>query len=174
MRSVRGDRMVSKSELPAARPLLRRRFRSAVLSSSRLTLRFPIGIMMHMGIPIVRPEDRVKFVPYRGKKLLVLDFSNYSLEDAKALIVAARKVIDDQPPGSLLIFCDFTNTPATPDVVFMMRDFAKNNRPFVKASAAIGLDGPRALILNTINRFVQRSVMIFSDAVKAKNWLVSQ
>ncbi len=119
-------------------------------------------------------DDRLKFVPYKGKKLLLLDFSNFSLEEVNEFIKHARKIIDGQPPNSLLVFCDFTNTPATAQVVLALQDFAHDNKPFVKASASVGLSGGRALVLNTINRFTQRSVQAFSDPDKAKNWLVSQ
>jgi hypothetical protein len=126
-----------------------------------------------MGLPF-SIDDRLKFVPYKGKKLLSLDFSNFSLVEVNEFIKHARMIIDEQPPNSLLVFCDFTNTPATAKVVLALQDFAHDNKPFVKASASVGLSGGRALVLNTINRFTQRSVQAFSDPVKAKNWLVSQ
>jgi hypothetical protein len=119
-------------------------------------------------------EQRVKFIPYRGKKLLELDFSNMAPDDVMALIAGARKTIDAQPPASALVYCDFTNTAATAEIIVALNDFAMKNKPFVKASAAVGLHGPRSKIMETINRLARRDIAIFDDPIRAKNWLIAR
>jgi hypothetical protein len=122
----------------------------------------------------IEVEDRVKFIPYRGKKVLELDFSNLGPDDVIALVAAARKTIAAQPPASTLVYCDFTNTPATAEVIVALNEFAIANKPFVKASAAIGLQGPRSKVIETINRLAQRDISVFTDPTKAKNWLIAR
>jgi hypothetical protein len=119
-------------------------------------------------------EQRVKFIPYRGRKLLELDFANLTGDEVMALIGEARKIIDAQPPASALVYCDFTNTAVTAEIIVALNEFAKDNKPFVKASAAVGLQGPRAKIMEAINRFARRNISMFDDPIKAKNWLITQ
>jgi hypothetical protein len=116
--------------------------------------------------------DRAKFIPYRGKKVLELDFSNLAPDSVMALITEAKGIISAQPPASTLVYCDFTNTPATADIIFALGEFAKDNKPFVKASAAVGVRGPRSKIMETINRLAQRNISTFDDPIAAKNWLI--
>jgi hypothetical protein len=113
-------------------------------------------------------------IPHRGKKLLQLDFSHCALDQTESVIEEARKFIQAQPPGSLLVYSDLTGTLAVPQAALALRDFAKDNAPFVKASVAVGLRGPTRLVLNAINRFTKRQIEVFDDPVVAKNWLVEQ
>ena len=115
--------------------------------------------------------DRVKTIAHRGKKILQIDFSNCMLLDVRQVIELARKQIESHPPKSLLIFTDLTNTAAEPQVVQALRDFAKSNAAFTKASAIVGLSGPKRLILEAINKFAGRDIRHFSNPSIAKNWL---
>ena len=93
------------------------------------------------------------------------------LLDVRQVIELARKQIESHPPKSLLIFTDLTNTAAEPQVVQALRDFAKSNAAFTKASAIVGLSGPKRLILEAINKFAGRDIRHFSNPSIAKNWL---
>jgi hypothetical protein len=122
---------------------------------------------------VLTPADRVKTIVHRGKKLLQIDFSNCALSEVMQVIDLARKQIDSCPPKSLLIFTDLTNTAAEPPVVQALRDFAKSNAPNAKASATVGLSGPKSLILSAINKFSGREILHFDDPSAAKTWLTN-
>jgi hypothetical protein len=122
---------------------------------------------------VLTPAERVKTVAHRGKKLLQIDFSNCALPDVLQVIELARKQIDSYPPKSLLIFTDLTNTAAEPQVVQALRDFARSNAPYAKASVTVGLSGPKRLILSAINRFSCREILHFDDPSTAKTWLAN-
>lgn len=123
---------------------------------------------------VLSTADRIKFIPYRGKKLFMMDFSNCSLEETTVLIDEARKIIVTQPPKSLLSYTDLTNATATPEVVKEFRDFAKDNALYVKAGVVVGLNGLMRMVVDAVNRFTQREIRVFDDPVKAKNWLVNK
>jgi hypothetical protein len=119
-------------------------------------------------------DGRVKLVPYRGKKLLSLDFSLCGFEEAEKIVANARSFIDKQAPKSLLTFVDFTRAVLEPRLVALIGQFALANEPFVKAGATVGLMDAQRLILDAVNKIAKRNIRTFSDPVKAKNWLVEQ
>jgi hypothetical protein len=122
---------------------------------------------------MINPAERVKLTPFRGRKLLQLDFSNCSADEAKQLADYARSVIDKCEPQSLYTYSDFTGVSITPDMVLVATAFAKANAPFVKAGVVVGLTFANRFILNTINRIARRSLRAFADPTEAKEWLVS-
>jgi hypothetical protein len=123
---------------------------------------------------IVTPADRAKTIVYRGKKIFKIDFANCQIADVRLVMEAARKVVHVQPPKSILVFVDLTNTEVTAEVIQEMNLFASDNAPYVKASAVVGITGSRQLILDAVNKSTQRNIQSFPNPLAAQNWLVSQ
>lgn len=123
---------------------------------------------------VLTSSDRVKTVVYRGKKIFQIDFSNALLPDVQKIIEVAKKQIESYMPKSVLIFTDLTNTAAEPHVVQALRDFAKGNATYAKASVTVGLGGAKRLVLDAINKFSGRNIKNFDNPLTAKNWLVNQ
>jgi hypothetical protein len=119
-------------------------------------------------------NDRVKIIPYQGKKVLHLDFSGITFEETEQITEHARPIIDKLPRKSIYTFSDFTGVILKPDIIVLVSAFAKANEPFVIAGAVVGLTATNRFILNTVNKVARRNLRSFDDPAAAREWLVQQ
>jgi hypothetical protein len=85
-------------------------------------------------------EERVKFIEHKGKKILLVDMSDLLEDDVIAVIEYAKKIIRSQPENSVLILTNVTHARYNAKVVSAMQEYAKGNKPYVKASAILGIN----------------------------------
>ena len=87
----------------------------------------------------------------------------------------AQKKISIMPPKSALILTDETNGEVTKEVVAAIMEFAKNNTPYVKASAVVGAEKLKAIMLTNVATMVGRDIKSFETRTRSLwIWLVSQ
>lgn len=118
--------------------------------------------------------ERVKFIKHEWKQILLLDFSNGSVDEVIKAIAKASDTIRLQPKSSLLILTDVTNARYNLEVVEKLKDFTSANTPYVRASAVVGLDGLKKIVYNAVIMFSKRRISVFEDIEKAKDWLIKQ
>lgn len=118
--------------------------------------------------------SRVTFIDYKGNKILYLDFSKCSIEDGPHVMDEASQVINDQPPSSLLILSDVTEAQYNREIIKKLQEFVSQNRPFVKASAVIGMDGLKKVIFDMLLKVTGRQMSVFATKEDALNWLIQQ
>jgi Icc-related predicted phosphoesterase len=114
---------------------------------------------------------KVNFIEYKGKKILHIDMSNCLENDAIAIIEESQKIIRTQAPKSVLTLTDVTHTRYNAAVVAAFQEYAKNNKPHVKAAAIIGINAIKKIIFNKIMEFSEREIIAFDNPEKAKEWL---
>lgn len=119
-------------------------------------------------------EERVKFIEYKGKQILFIDMSNLMENEVLEVIEYAKKIIRSQPSNSLLTLTDVTHARYNAKVVNEMQEYAKGNKPYVKAAALLGINPIKRIIFNKIMEFSERQLFAFENAEKAKEWLVNQ
>ena len=119
--------------------------------------------------------ERTNFIDHKGKKILHLNFSNS--KDPKELLNAiayAQALVAKNPPKSLLCLTDVSDSIFPSELVDAMKNLAKANAPYVKASALLGITGMKKYILNAAMQFSGRKLVAFEEAEAAKDWLISQ
>jgi hypothetical protein len=104
----------------------------------------------------------------------MLDFSHCSADEAKNVIHEAIEVIRSQPESSLLIVSDVTGAKYDLKVIEKFKEFTSGNKPYVKASAVVGLDEFQKVVYNAATLFSKRHLPLFDDIEKAKDWLIEQ
>ena len=114
---------------------------------------------------------RVNFIEHKGRKLLHLDFSHCKAEEVLQIIDQARAVIGAQPPKSVMTLTDVTETGFNSAVSDAMKAFVEHNKPFVAASAVVGVTGLKQIIFNAVVRFSGRQLHAFDTMDQAKDWL---
>lgn len=119
-------------------------------------------------------DEKVKFIEHKGKKILFIDMSNLLEDEVLAVIDYAKKIIRNQPEKSVFVLTDVTHARYNTLVVSAMREYVKGNKPYVKASAIIGINPIKRIIFNKIMEFSQRELFAFDTAEKAMDWLVNQ
>jgi hypothetical protein len=77
------------------------------------------------------------------------------------------------PRNSVLILTDATNAIYNKESAKAMKDFASKNTPFVKASAVVGADGFRAVLLEAIRSLTKRKIKACKNRADAMEWLAN-
>lgn len=120
-------------------------------------------------------EPRVRFIEHRGKQILLHDFSGIvDPQDGFAVVALSGPIVASQPPGSLLTLINVTGAHYNKDILDALRVLAKHNKPFVKASAMVGVSGLLKIIYVTFTQLSGRRIPVFSTLAEAKDYLVSQ
>lgn len=118
--------------------------------------------------------ERIKFIDHRSKNILLLDFSYCKSEEVLALIDTARQVLTMQPFDSVLTLTDVTETKFNETVVNAMKNFAKSNKPYVRASAVVGVTGLKRIVFDAVVKFTGRNMSLHDNRESALSWLASR
>jgi hypothetical protein len=123
----------------------------------------------------MEPMQRLDFVTYKGKKILVEDFSNMGPGgEFLAQLTTAKKMIAAQPPKSVLAVFDATGAHFDTTLLNSMKEFTKDNTPYVKAAAVVGISGMLQVALTVISSFAGRQFVTFKSREEAMEWLLKQ
>jgi hypothetical protein len=117
---------------------------------------------------------RIQIIDYKGKEIIYLDFSDCNVNEVFEIIEMAKKIIRAQPLNSVLTLTNVSGTKYNREVIQVMKEFANDNKPFVKAGAVVGIDGLKKVVYDAITRFSERNLPAFDDNEKAKDWLIRQ
>ena len=119
--------------------------------------------------------SRTNFTTHQGKRILVMDFSSLSdIDSGLAHIGEAKRIVAQQPKASLLVVVDTTDSKFDRNTIAALRDLAEHDKPFVIASALVGISGLKSTVMNTVARLVGRSFKTFDNRQAAMDWLIGQ
>lgn len=97
--------------------------------------------------------DRVKFIDYKGRKILYLDFSDAMSEEVLDTIEKIEEVITAQPEHSILLLSNAKNARFNLRVIEVLKDLTKKTRNYVKKGAVVGIEGLQAIIYDALVKF---------------------
>jgi hypothetical protein len=117
--------------------------------------------------------ERVRFIQHNGKEILFLDFSQCKPDDVPAIIEQSKAVIRKKPENSLLTLTDVTDTRFNDTVTHQMKEFTAHNKPYIRASAVVGITGLKKILFEAVMAFSKRKLHAFDTIEQAKAWLVS-
>lgn len=118
--------------------------------------------------------ERTRFIEHRGVPILLLDFSSVMNEQAAlAAIAEAKAAVGGQPRDSLLTLTNVAGSHFDSTVVAALRDLVEHNRPFVRASAVVGLTGLMRVVFTTMVHLTGRNIRAFDQLDEAKEYLAS-
>lgn len=119
--------------------------------------------------------ERTRFITHKGERVLYVDFSNLQDKDEiLTTIEQAKPIIAQQPEHSLLVLTCVQDTRSDGPVSQAMKEFAAHNKPYVKASAVVGVSTVQRVILEAVRLFARRDLHAFESLPAAKEWLVEQ
>lgn len=117
---------------------------------------------------------RVATIDHNGTSILFLDFSKISTAETPAVIQEAISVIRSSPPSSLRIMSDFTDANYDKQTTADVKAFSAGNKPYVKASAVVGITGLKKIIFTGIISATGRKMNLCNTREEAKDWLITQ
>jgi hypothetical protein len=120
-------------------------------------------------------EERIQFIDYKGKKILLEDFTNIKDEEEFIrLIKAAGEIVQQQPPKSTLVIVDLTNSRFTDRVSRISKETASKNTPHIKASVLVGVRGLMEIMIKAVSAFTHRDLISMRTREEAMEWLIKQ
>ena len=120
--------------------------------------------------------ERVEEFELQGKKFMYIDLSHLMANnDFVSLTQTIEPMIAKYPDHSLYTVTNIENVRFDSKSTDLVIKYMKNNKPFVKYGAVIGLDGIKKLMVSTIVKLSGRNNMHFAfTREQAIEWLLQQ
>ena len=120
--------------------------------------------------------ERVRFIDHKDRQILLFDFSGISdWATAEPIVAEAKALVQGQPQKSLLTLTDVSGSTSTPEIAQGLYDFAKHNRPYVRAGAVVGAAGDEERVFLLVRNLTRRKELeAFESHDAAKDWLASR
>jgi len=118
---------------------------------------------------------RTQNINFQGKNIFFMDFSGLKSEnEIKNVIEESKSIIRCQAPGSAICLANIEQMHFNNQIKDLFLDFVKGNKPYMKASAIVGVSGLKQILFNGIMKVTGREVKSFDSENQAKEWLISQ
>ncbi len=118
---------------------------------------------------------RIEFITYRGERVLDLDLrGNKDISQGIEAFQTAQKMAMKEPLKSLRLLTDVTNAHYDSAGVAAIKEFSKAATPYMKASAIVGVDGLKRIIVRSLIMLTGRDIRLFDTREQALDWLASQ
>lgn len=104
--------------------------------------------------------------------ILVADYRNNRAIDLPPTLECVTRAIRDRPRGSVRILSLVHGAEYSREVMDAMIPFVRDNRPWVAASAVVGLDHLSPLV-NLVNRLTGARIRAFDTDDAARLWLLA-
>jgi hypothetical protein len=118
--------------------------------------------------------DRIRTVAHKGKEILVLDYAGLDTDGYKAMMKEAIREISARAPSSALTVTVVTGTRFALGATENIRAYSEAIRPFVKASAVVGLSSLQRVVYLAVRPFLTSGIEAFGTMEEAKDWLVAK
>jgi hypothetical protein len=119
-------------------------------------------------------EERISYITYHGKTIMVIDFSHCEPKEILSMLEEIQRTVARHAPGSLLILSDLTSAHFDRAVTTRIKEVAVRDRPYVKRSAWVGVDSIPKVYYENIKSFSQRDFPSFKTREEAMDWLVKE
>ncbi len=118
--------------------------------------------------------ERVRFVEYGGKKVLLLEYKDCRPQEIPEMMEEVRRIVTAQPPNSVLTLSDMTGGQFSREAVRRMKEVAALDRPHVKRAAIVGISSLPQVFYKGIMDFSARDFPAFNTREEALAWLVHE
>jgi hypothetical protein len=118
-------------------------------------------------------QEHIRFIDHAGKKILLVDLSNCPVNEVEGIVRRVPDYITVQPLGSVLVLTDFTGASFDRDAIRAIKETAVFDKPFVKKSALVGIEGLPTSFYEELKSFSRRDMPVFKTRDAALAWLVA-
>jgi hypothetical protein len=116
----------------------------------------------------------IEWLDYKGKKILYINYSKLSSQDALAQIEKATQILVDTHSKENLTLSDLRGALVTQEFVDKSKEKGKISKDYTKKAAVLGIDGIRKILLKAVNTFSGNPREPFSAIEDAKEWLIKE
>lgn len=115
--------------------------------------------------------DRAKFVAHKGKQIFKMDCTHATLEEMNAVIEACIREVRSQPEKSVLTLTIAGGTSFSGETITKLKELARDNTPYVKAGAIVGITGLYKVVFSAVSMFSKRRFHLFDTVDEAMDFL---
>jgi hypothetical protein len=119
-------------------------------------------------------EERIRFVNYKGKQVLLVDVTNCTAAEMIELAPLVPAQIASEPRGSVLLLADFTGSKFDKTAFESLKQAVVLDRPHLKRSAWVGVEALPKIYYENLKHFSQRDLPTFKTREEALEWLVAE
>jgi hypothetical protein len=119
-------------------------------------------------------EERIRFVDYRGQQILLVDVTNCTTAEMIEIGRLVPSYVSAEPRGSVLLLADFTGSKFDKSAVETLKQATVFDRPHIKRSAWVGIEGMPKVFYDNLKAFSQRDLPTFKTREEALDWLVAE
>ncbi len=116
-------------------------------------------------------SDRISFITYRGKPIMLIDFSQCEQKEILLMLDEIQRAVAKHDRNSLLTLADLTGAHIDRAVATRMKEVLVKDRPYVKKSAWVGVDSLPKVYYENMKTFTQRNFPPFQSREAAMDWL---
>jgi hypothetical protein len=118
--------------------------------------------------------ERIRFITHQQQRILLVDGSGCDANQLLDLVDEVPEHVTAEPPGSVLLLGDFTDTKFTRDVVERLKIAAALDRQHVKRSAWVFNGNIPKPLHDAVQTFSSRDIPKFESREAAMEYLVKQ
>jgi hypothetical protein len=117
----------------------------------------------------------VSWIEYKGKRMLFMNFANSGQADVLKAVDLTIQTTKKEPPASILGLLDVTGSGFDVTVISGIKNMAEKDKPYMKMTAIVGVDGLKQVIFKSVLKFTGRKNLILKDTLdEAKDFLAEQ
>ena len=120
----------------------------------------------------VEAQTRMKCITYKGKEILLDDYSNIMPEQFPSLIERITNLTFQSGKKDILLIVDVTGAYANKEAVSAFSESGKKSKVLLKKTAVVGITGVKKIFLNIVNKFTGLHAKALSTMEEAKEWLI--
>jgi hypothetical protein len=114
----------------------------------------------------------VEWITYKGKRILLIDYSGMTAPQQLEQIRKAAQMLVDTTATDNLTLTDVSNTRVAQEFIDLAKEVGKISAPITKKAAIIGISGIRKILLRAVNTVSGNPRVPFDTVDEAKDWLV--
>ena len=119
-------------------------------------------------------EERIRFVDYRGQQILLVDVTNCTTAEMIEIGRLVPSYVSAEPRGSVLLLADFTGSKFDKSAVETLKQATVFDRPHIKRSAWVGIEGMPKVFYDNLKAFSQRDLPTFKTREEALDWVARE
>jgi hypothetical protein len=117
-------------------------------------------------------EDRVKWIEYKGKRILELKYSGLPAAEIPDMFDVIFQKISNEEPNSVIYLMDASNMNFSMKTITLFNQFASKTKPFDKGVALLGATGLIKIMYDGFSKVFTKTLKTFDSREEALEWLV--
>lgn len=117
--------------------------------------------------------ERAKFVEHKGQRIFSMDCTDASLEEMNQIIEACAREVRSLPEKSVFTLIVAGGSSFSGATISRLKGLARDNAPYVKASAIVGVTGLYKIVFNAVSIFSKRRFHLFDTVDEALDFLAA-